>query len=89
MISMVAEYVADLGLEVAKHYTKSKIEELKLRKDLVSFVSSQHKYNFLCSLAEELDFQGLVNYVEKLDQWMSIWFEVQRNRVLGIAKSIT
>ena len=30
-----------------------------------------------------------MKHVEKLDQWMSVWFEVQRNRVLGIAKSIT
>ena len=27
-----------------------------------------------------------MKHVEKLDQWMSVWFEVQRNRVLGIAK---
>ena len=35
----------------------------------------------ICTNKKELD-------VEKLDQWMSVWYGVQWNRVLGIAKSI-
>ena len=58
-----SEYLASLGIDVAKEKVKKKIDEKKLRAVLTSYIESQSKYNEMCSLAEEIDFQGLVDYI--------------------------
>ncbi|MFO3715053.1 hypothetical protein [Oribacterium sp. P9] len=63
MLGTIAEYVAELGLDVAKNCGERKIEEHKLRADLTTFIESQRKYADMCSLAEEIDFQGLIDYI--------------------------
>ena len=63
IISTVAGYVADLGLDVGKDYIKGKYDEKKLRESLISYIERQRKYNDVCSLAEEIDFQGLIEYI--------------------------
>ena len=66
MITEVAatasEYVVGLGLDAVKHSVKKKIDENKLRSVLTSYIENQRKYNEICTLAEEIDFQGLVEY---------------------------
>lgn len=64
MLELVTEYVAGLGLDVAKKHCKSKMEDHRLRADLCSFIENQRKYQDLCSLAEEIDFQGLGDYIK-------------------------
>lgn len=63
ILSTVAGYVADLGLEVGKDYIKGKYDEKKLRESLISYMERQRKYNDVCSFAEEIDFQGLIKYI--------------------------
>lgn len=63
IITTVAEYVADLGLDAGKDFIKNKINEKKLRESLISYIECQHKYNDVCSFAEEIDFQGLIEYI--------------------------
>lgn len=63
MLETIAEYVAGLGLDTAKNHVSSSLEEKKLRDALTSYIEHQRKYNELCSLAEEIDFQGLVEYI--------------------------
>ena len=60
IISTVAGYVADLGLDVGKDYIKGKCDEKKLRESLISYIERQRKCNEVCSFAEEIDFQGLI-----------------------------
>ena len=59
----VSEFVATLGLDVVKNKAKKKIDEKKLRSALTSYIERQRKYNEICTLAEEIDFQGLVEYI--------------------------
>ena len=63
-ITTAAEYVAGLGFDVAKECGQGKLDEKKLRSELTSYIERQRKYNEMCSLAEEIDFQGLVEYIQ-------------------------
>ena len=62
-ITTAAEYVAGLGFDVAKERAHAKLDEKKLRTELTYYLERQRKYNEMCSLAEEIDFQGLVDYI--------------------------
>ena len=64
IIGNIAGYIADLGLDIAKNKYKDKLDEKRLRDDLFTFIESQHKYNEMCTYAEEIDFQGLIEYIE-------------------------
>ena len=63
-IVTVAEYVAGLGLDIAKEHVHDKLDEKKLRNALTSYIKRQRKYNEMCTMAEEIDFQGLVEYIQ-------------------------
>lgn len=63
-ITTAAEYVAGLGLDAAKEHVQEKLDEKKLRSELTSYIERQRKYNEMCTLAEEIDFQGLVEYIQ-------------------------
>lgn len=62
-VKTIADYVAGLGLEAAKDRFKKKLDENRIRAALSEYVERQRKYNLLCSLAEEIDFQGLIEYI--------------------------
>ncbi len=62
---MVKEYLAELALDAGKNRFKDKIDEQKLKSALINYIENQQKYNEVCTLAEEIDFQGLVEYIEQ------------------------
>lgn len=63
------EYVANLGVDAAREKLGDKIDEQKLRSALAGYIERQRKYNEAVTLSEEIDFQGLVEYIhdEMLD----------------------
>lgn len=63
-ITTAAEYVAGLGLDAVKERGHDKLDEQKLRTELVNYIERQRKYNEMCTMANEIDFQGLVNYIQ-------------------------
>ena len=63
-IQTAVDYLADLGLDATKDRIKNKIDEKKLRESLATYILSQQKYNEISSLAEEIDFQGLIDYIK-------------------------
>lgn len=63
-ITTVAGYLASLGLDVAKERFRQKLDEKKLLDAFASFVERERKYNELCTMTEEIDFQGLVEYIQ-------------------------
>lgn len=63
IIGTAAEYVANLGVGAAKEKFKDKIDERKLKAALSEYIEHQRKYNEMCSLAEEINFRGLVEYI--------------------------
>lgn len=64
---MIADYLLEellnIGVGVAKSKINKKIDEQRLKKDLEEFIISEKKYFDLCSIDEEFDFEGLLNYV--------------------------
>lgn len=58
----------------------SKIDEHKLKCSLKEYIESQRKYNDICMMAEEYDFQGLVEYItqELLDDIEQRFFSVSK-----------
>ena len=80
-MGLVGEYIAGLGLDAAKQYMESKIDEHKLKCALKEYIESERKYNDICTMAEECDFQGLVEYItqELLDDVENRFFAVSAN----------
>ena len=44
-MGLVGEYIAGLGLDAAKQYMESKIDEHKLKCALKEYIESERKYN--------------------------------------------
>lgn len=63
--TLIADYVAELVLDVAKEKYKNKIDKKKLKSEFASYIKRQSKYNELCFRTEEIDFQGLVDYIKE------------------------
>ena len=63
-ITTAAEYMAALGLDAVKERVHAKLDESKLRTELINYIERQRKYNEMCTMAEEIDFQGLVEYIQ-------------------------
>lgn len=59
------EIIADLGVNFAKEHLHKAINEHQLHRCLEKYIESQQKYNEMCSRAEEIDFQGLINYISE------------------------
>jgi len=84
--STVCEFVASLGLEAGMNHFKNKADEHKLRTALEVYIKEQEQYNELCALAEEIDFQGLVEYIDQnfADDLEKRFFAVKKEK-RGIA----
>ncbi len=64
-VTVASEYVASLGLDAVMNKFREKIDEKKLRSVLTTYIGKQRKYHEICTFAEEIDFQGLVEYTQK------------------------
>lgn len=61
-MEVVSDYLAGLGFDVIKDSAEKKLDEAKLKARLKTYIEGQRKYNEVCSLAEECDFQELIEY---------------------------
>lgn len=55
--------IADIGLEAAKERYKLRQDEVQAQEKLADYLARQKEYNFDCSLEEEIDFEGLAEYI--------------------------
>lgn len=81
-IETVSDYLTNFGLEAIELKIKNRINEKKLRESLMAYIESQQKYNEVCSLAEEIDFQGLIDYVKNnlIDVTRTRFFDPNRSK---------
>lgn len=56
-------YLLELGLDVSRDKIKDAVAEREVRKRLESYLERQSKINEVCSMEEEIDFQGIVDYI--------------------------
>lgn len=59
----VLGFIADIGIEAARKQYNIKQNEYQVRAKLTDYLVRQQKYNFDCSLEEEIDFEGLAEYI--------------------------
>ena len=78
--------IADIGLDAAKGRYKSTRDEIQARAKLTDYLARQQKYNFDCSLEEEIDFEGLAEYIRNdlMDDVKNRLFGTKKER--GIAR---
>lgn len=72
VMGTVLGFVADIGLDAAKERFKLKQDEFQARAKLMDYLARQQKYNFNCSLEEEIDFEGLAEYIRSF-MWRFIF----------------
>ncbi len=56
--------IAGLAIALAREKYDNKLDEKKLRVSLCKYIEQHKKYNEVCSLQEEIDFHGFVEYIE-------------------------
>ena len=81
-MKFIEEYIANLGLDAARQQMAEKIDEHKLKAALQSYIEKEQKYYEVCSLAEECDFQGLMEYItgNMMDDLRSRFFSLNKSK---------
>lgn len=64
-MGVVFEHLLTLTFDAGKQHLKDHLDKKKIEDRLRSFIESSVKYNEMCTLAEEIDFQGLIDYIDK------------------------
>lgn len=80
VVSTFTDCLASLAFEAGKERFDNKVDEKKLRSAFKSFIERQTKYNETCAMAEEIDFEGLVEYLEQS------FLDDVRNRAFAISR---
>ncbi|MFI3326156.1 MAG: hypothetical protein R3Y35_08265 [Clostridia bacterium] len=62
-MSIILGYICNLGLDAGKDKLKDKADEQVMRIKLMEYLGRQEKLNFNCTKDEEIDFEGLFNYI--------------------------
>lgn len=63
-MSLIIDCIENIGFDVVKGKIKSVDEEKAIRTRLKSFLERQARINEVCSRDEEIDFEGLANYIQ-------------------------
>lgn len=64
-MSILLEYITEIGLDAVKDKIKDASMEAAARTRLTEYLEKQHKLNFNCTQEEEIDFEGLANYIRQ------------------------
>lgn len=64
MKEKVINYIVSLGLEAVKDKIQSEYESRQVRERLNDFILRQKKINWNCTSEEEIDFGGLIEYIQ-------------------------
>lgn len=63
-MSVVIDFIADIGLEAVKDKAVDKVQQTEVNRRLNEYLARQKKLNFNVGLDEEIDFQGLAEYIK-------------------------
>ena len=64
LLSLLADCVTEKAVDETADIISGKKEKKTLESIIKDYIMSQQKYNHICTLAEEIDFQGLADYLE-------------------------
>lgn len=62
-MSVFVEYLANLGFDAGKDFLTDIKKSKEAKEKIYHYIEMQAEINELCSLAEEIDFQGIVDYL--------------------------
>lgn len=62
--STILESIADIGVSALESHVEQTIEKAEIRSKLEQCIERQQKYNFNCTVEEEIDFEGLAEYIK-------------------------
>jgi len=86
-MEVISDYLVGLGFEVIKDSAERKLDEAKLKTRLKTYIEGKRKYNEVCSLAEECDFQGLFEYIsDNLMETVKTRFRSTKSKKRGCAR---
>ena len=60
---MMVDYIVELGLDAIKNQLMTANEQKAIKERIKEFIMRQKEINVNCTLEEELDFEGLANYL--------------------------
>lgn len=80
MDSNIVGYIVELGVNVAKDKIERQQDKKAIRERLKKFIERKNNENFNCTKEEEIDFQGLVDYIQ------SNFLEDVKSRLFGDRK---
>ena len=64
ILPSLVDYLIDIGVAVSQDKIKDALQEKQARERITDFIERQAKYNFSCSLDEEIDFGALAEYMK-------------------------
>ena len=64
IIEKVVDVLSTFGIEALNRYNTDKTDRKKLKERMKEYLESQQSINEICLVAEEMDFQGFVEYVQ-------------------------
>ena len=62
--STILESIADIGVSALESHVDQTIEKAEIREKIEKYIERQQKYNFNCTVEEEIDFEGLAEYIK-------------------------
>lgn len=62
-MNVVIEYIAEIGFDAVKNKINNQKDEIIVRNRIKDYLQRQEKLNFNCTRVEEIDFEGLANYI--------------------------
>lgn len=63
-MDFILDHIAQIGIDAVKDRIKDSIMETEAKKRLTEFLKRQKKSCFNCTVDEEMDFEGLFNYIQ-------------------------
>lgn len=64
-MEIIVDYLSNIGLDVVRDRIKSTAMESAVRDRLRDYLTRQNEINEVCTREEEIDFEGLANYIQE------------------------
>ena len=64
-MAFITEYIATLALDAGREKYNKRLDDQKLKEAFGAYIETQKRYNEITSLAEEIDFEGICEYLRE------------------------
>lgn len=79
---MIIDYIVEIGLDAIKNKSMTIKQQQEIKYRIKGFIEQQNEINISCTVDEELDFEGLTNYIRSdlLEDVQVLLFETSKDR---------